>query len=332
MEAGIASLAIDATSTSGGLVAVTTRPSTPLMVVAIVVAVFGWLALRRAMWAAAPNHPAPVGNERPRRARNGWMEPPAVVALLTNGYEIPPTAVTATALDLASRGWIQLADADSEVIVFTRGSGEQGDALRPFEHQVLNHLAAQTFDGVASAATIGSAQHRLSRRWWRRFRRGVVATAREYGLTRARYGPEQLAAPALAAVLSLALVLIAWRAGDDQIAVADSLGPRIVWVLGLIAAVALGAETVRVYFSPVELPTDDGLRRTAKWLGYRVRLLARIPERASVVAPPEHQRALADACVMGVAEHVIEQLPVAPEGDRLAWSDAGGTPHIVRVR
>ena len=35
---------------------------------------------------------------------------------------------------------------------------------------------------------------------------------------------------------------------------------------------------------------------------------------------------------MGVAEHVIEQLSVAAEDDRLAWSDAGGTPHIVRVR
>jgi hypothetical protein len=87
-----------------------------------------------------------------------------------------------------------------------------------------------------------------------------------------------------------------------------------------------------VYRSVAELPTDDGLRRTAKWLGYRTRLLARIPDRANVVAPSEQQRALADACVMGVAEHVIEQLPVAAADDRLAWSDAGGTPHVVRVR
>ncbi len=314
------------------LLAITTRPNTPALALAIGVALLGWLALRRAVWAAAPPRPAPSGDERPKAARNGWMEPPAVVALLTNDYTVPPTAVTATALDLASRGWIQLAYAGDELVVFTRGSGRQGDVLRPFEQQVLNHLAAQTFDGVTSAATLVTAQSRLTRRWRRRFRTGVVATAREYGLTRGRYGPEQLAAPAIAAVLSFALVMVAWRTGDDQIGTADSLAPRLVWIIGLAAAVGLGIDTVRVYRSVAELPTDDGLRRAAKWLGYRARLLARIPERASVVAPPEQQRALADACVMGVAEHVIEQLSVAAEDDRLAWSDAGGTPHIVRVR
>jgi hypothetical protein len=314
------------------VLAITTRPSTPVVAVAIAVAAIGWLALRRAMWSAVPSRPPPVGNERPRQARNGWMEPPAVVALLTNDYTVPPTAVVATALDLASRGWIQLAHVGNEVIVFTRGSGEQGDVLRPFEQQVLNHLAAQTFEGVTSAATLGSAQHRLSRRWWRRFRVGVASVAREYGLTRARYGPEQLAAPALAAVLAFVLVLVAWRTGDAEVSTADSLWPRLLWIIGLAAAVALALETVRVYRSVAELPTDDGLRRSSRWLGYRTRLLAKIPDRASVVAPPAQQRALADACVMGVAEHVIEQVPVAAEDDRRAWSDAGGKPHIVRVR
>lgn len=314
------------------LLAVTNRPNTPALALGIGVALLGWLALRRAMWAAAPSRPSPSGNERPRAARNGWMEPPAVVGLLTNDYVVPPTAVTATMLDLASRGWIQLAHAGGEVVVFTRGNGQQGDVLRPFEQQVLNHLAGQTFDGVTSAATLAAAQHRLNRRWWRRFRRGVVAVAREYGLTRARYGPEQLAAPAVAAGLAFVLVVLALRWGDDTISTADSLGPRLAWIVGLGVVITLAVETVRVYRSVAELPTDDGLRRAAKWLGYRARLLARIPERASVVAPPEQQRALADACVMGVAEHVIEQLSVVAEDERLAWSDAGGTPHIVRVR
>lgn len=314
------------------MLAITTRPNTPFLAAAFGATVLGWLALRRAQWAAAPPRPSPSGDERPRPARNGWMEPPAVVALLTNGYEVPPTAVTATALDLASRGWVQIADAGNEVVVFTRGSGDQGDVLRPFEQQVLNHLTAQTFDGVTSAATLESAQSRLSRRWWRRYRLGVVATAREFGLTRGRYGPEQLALPGVAAVISLAFVVIAWRKGDEQISTADSLGPRGVWIIGLAAAISLAVETMRVYRSVAELPTDDGRRRAAKWLGYRARLLARIPDRASVVAPPQQQRALADACVMGVAEHVIEQLPVAAEDDRWAWSDAGGTPHIVRIR
>ena len=34
---------------------------------------------------------------------------------------------------------------------------------------------------------------------------------------------------------------------------------------------------------------------------------------------------------MGVAEQVHDQLPVAPEDDRYAWSEAGGRPHIIRI-
>ena len=259
------------------------------------------------------------------------MEPPAVVGLLTNDYTVPPTAVTATMLDIASRAWIQLAHASGEVVVFTRGSGQQGDVLRPFEQQVLNHLAGQTFDGVTSAATLATAQHRLTRRWWRRFRRGVVAVAREYGLTRvgmdlSNWSRRQW--PQCSGSCSW------WSPGGrgrhDQHG--RFAGSASAWIVGLAVVISLAVETVRVYRSVAELPTDDGLRRAAKWLGYRARLLARIPEHASVVAPPEQQRALADACVMGVAEHVIEQLSVAAEDERLAWSDAGGTPHMVRVR
>ena len=35
---------------------------------------------------------------------------------------------------------------------------------------------------------------------------------------------------------------------------------------------------------------------------------------------------------MGVATHVLDELPAAPEDPRAAWSEAGGTPHLVRVR
>jgi len=67
-------------------------------------------------------------------------------------------------------------------------------------------------------------------------------------------------------------------------------------------------------------------------MGYRSRLRARIPSHASVLAPPPHQLALAHAVVMGVAEHVQDELPVVAEDPRQAWSEAGGVPHVVRVR
>jgi hypothetical protein len=160
----------------------------------------------------------------------------------------------------------------------------------------------------------------------------VIATARSYGLTTARYGPSQLAGPAASAAVALLMLLIAWRSGETGIAVADSLRPRLLWLIAIAGALGLAADTIRVYRSPCELPTSDGLRRTAKWMGYRRRLRAKIPARATIVAPPEQQRALADASVMGVAEHVLDMLPIVSEDDRKAWSDAGEVPHIVRVR
>jgi hypothetical protein len=35
---------------------------------------------------------------------------------------------------------------------------------------------------------------------------------------------------------------------------------------------------------------------------------------------------------MGVAEHVLDEFPAAPEDHRAAWSEAGKEPHVVRVR
>ena len=321
--------------------AITTRPDTPMLVIAIAVTALGWLALRRAVWAAAPPRPAPAGNERPRAARNGWMEPPAVVGLLTNDYTVPPTAVTATALDLASRGWIQVAYAGNELVVFTRGTGRQGDVLRPFEQQVLNHLAAQTFDGVTSAATLGAAQHRLTRRWWRRFRRGVVAVAREYGLTRGR-GTDRnnwlhrrwprysrscsSSSPGGRATTRSAPPIRSVRVSS--------------WIVGLAVVVALAVETVRVYLSVAELPTDDGLRRTAKWLGYRVRLLARIPDRASVVAAAGAaagaRRCVCDGCRRARRRAVVGRRRGPTVGVERRWRNAPhrprALPHTTGVR
>jgi hypothetical protein len=35
---------------------------------------------------------------------------------------------------------------------------------------------------------------------------------------------------------------------------------------------------------------------------------------------------------MGLAAHLGDELPVTAEDPRLAWSEAGGAPHVVRVR
>ena len=315
---------------SGALVAFFHRPTTSLLVIAFVAAVAGWGWHVRCAWATRPEHEPPTGDQRPHPVDDHELEPPAVVALLTNGYDAPNTAVTATALDLAARGWIRLTTVDGELAIVTRGSARAGDSLLPFEQQVLNHIASRAFNDVISAGTLAVSQHRLDRRWWLRFRRAVAAHAQGIGLSVRRYTPVEIAPVAALTAVGLISWWLAGR-GGDEIAIADSWPSRSAWLaaLGLLAALAW-ATAMRVLGS-AQRPTELGRQRTSAWMGYRTRLRDRIPAHANVLAPPPQQLALAHACVMGVAAQVLDQLPAAPEDHRTAWSEAGGTPHVVRV-
>ncbi len=101
--------------------AILDRPSNGMLTTAIVFCIIGWLCHVYFYWAKRPDLLEPVGTKRPDPLDDGRIEPPAVVALLTNSYDVPRSAVTATALDLAARGWIRLTTADGELIVVTRG-------------------------------------------------------------------------------------------------------------------------------------------------------------------------------------------------------------------
>lgn len=311
--------------------AILDRPSNGALTFAVVVAGLGWALHAYLYWAKRPSMPEPIGTKRPDPIDGNSLEPPAVVALLTNEYDVPRTAVTATALDLAARGWIRLTTVDGELVVVTRGAGQQGDSLRPYEQQVLNHLAARAFNDVTSAGTLAASHHRLDRRWWVRFRSAVAAHAQELGLSRRRYTAVEILPPAACAAIGVIALWMAVRGGGDA-SIADSWRSRTLWfiVLGLVGL--LGWRTFERAVGSAQTPTDVGVDRTARWMGHRRRLRERIPEHASVLAAPSQQIALAHGAVMGVSEHVLDQLPAAPEDHRRAWSEAGGVPHVVTVR
>lgn len=315
----------------GALVGFFHRPTTSTLVIAVLAAIAGWAWHIRSEWATRPSSPAGSGDQRPAPIDGLPLETPAVVALLTNGYVAPNTAVTATALDLAARGWIRLTTVDGELAVVTRGNAGAGDSLLPYEQQVLNHLTSRAFNDVVSAGTLAVSQQRLDRRWWLRFRRSVAAHASSMGLSDTRYTPIEIAPAAVLAGIGL---LAAWFAGrgGEEIAIADSWLSRAVWIATILALLALGWVTAMRASGSAQRPTDLGSERTAAWMGHRRRLRERIPADAGVLAPAPQQLALAHACVMGVATQVLDQLPAAPEDHRAAWSEAGGTPHVVRVR
>ena len=261
------------------------------------------------------------------------LESPAIASLLTNGFVVGPPAAVATLLDLVSRGWLRIEHAEQEVVLLTDRRGKEGDVLTRYEQQVLNHihqLTTGTLSGV-SGAGVEIAGLRLSRRWWRRFTAAVVDDARRQGLSRRRWGVVVMALP----LLTLALTTMVWwssvRSGADD-AVEDSLLPRALGALVGVAMAAVLWRLIRRARSLAQRPTGEGLRRAAHWVSLRAWMEPRGFEGASSGTANNATRALAYAAALGLAERACDELPVVPEDDRLAWSNATGEWHVVRVR
>ena len=72
--------------------------------------------------------------------------------------------------------------------------------------------------------------------------------------------------------------------------------------------------------------------RAEHWLCVRAWMEPRGFEGASAGAANSTSRALAYAAALGLAERAADELPIVPEDDRLAWSNATGEWHVVRVR
>jgi hypothetical protein len=260
-------------------------------------------------------------------------ESPAVTSLLTNGFVVTPNAAVATLLDLVARGWLRIEQADHEVVVLTDRRGREGDALKGYEQQVLNHihkLTAGTLTGV-SGAGIEIAGLRLSRRWWRRFTRSVVADAHRQQLAKRRWHVAAIGPPAVTCVLS---ALLWWRAvrSGDEVAVVDSLGARGVGVAVGLAVLVVALRVLKLIRSHAQRPTAHGLVRAEHWMCVRAWMEPRGFEGTSAVAANSSSRALAYAAALGLAERAADELPIVPEDDRLAWSNATGEWHVVRVR
>lgn len=283
------------------------------------------------MWAALATRPPRLVATSPTPELG--EEPPAIASLLTNGFAVGPPAAVATLLDLVARGWLRIEHAEQEVIVLTDRRGREGDVLASYEQQVLNHihkLTAGTLSGV-SGAGVEIAGLRLSRRWWRRFTAAVTTDARRAGLTTRRWNAVAVAMP----VLTLALAALSWwssvRTGDTD-AVADTLLPRAIAALVGIGIVAAAWRALRRARSHAQKPTALGRGRAAHWMSLRAWMEPRGFEGASSGTANNASRALAYAAGLGLAERAADELPIVPEDDRLAWSNATGEWHVVRVR
>jgi hypothetical protein len=287
-----------------------------------------WLVFRRTHDRLMP--PRPDAEERAGALRS---DTPAVVNLLTNDATVTAAGFRATMIDLAARGWLRILPPEDDLEELARvrpaATAYQGDALRPHERLVLQHVMARFTTDRAVPARYLAVDIRAG--WWKRFSSLVIDDAVQAGLIRRRWAARDLIVPAVLWAAGALCWLLARSTGDDQVAVIDSVGVRIA---GWSLAVALVAGVVRVaqlQLRPPHTHTDDGVAATRRWLAIRQRLAATGFADLAPSAIETGDRRLAYATAMCLADGAAVELPLAREDHYRAWSAVGGRARLVRV-
>jgi hypothetical protein len=259
---------------------------------------------------------------------------PAVVNLLTNDVTVTAAGFRATMIDLAARGWLRILPPEDDLEELARvrpaATAYQGDALRPHERLVLQHVMSRFTTDRAIPARYLAVDIRGG--WWRRFSGLVVDEAVQAGLIRRRWAPTDLLVPAGFWAAGFLFWLLARGTGDDNVAVIDSVGVRIAgWTLAalLVAGVICVA---RLGLRPSYTHTDEGVEATRRWLAVRARLAESGFADLAPSAAEIGDRRLAYATAMCLADGAAVELPLAREDHHRAWSTVGGRARLVRVR
>lgn len=288
-------------------------------------AVFAYLRHR-----LAPPLPQPAPSTGALRA-----ESPAVVNMLTNDASVTAAALRATVIDLAGRGWLRILapDHDSDELARVRPAARAyvGDALRPYEYLVLQFVISRFTGDRPIPARFLAVDTRGS--WWRRFAALVADDARQAGLIERRWSRRDVIVPGALVALAALCCAVAWSNGDTNVAVVDSAFTRIVSGMVVVALVGLAAELLRLcVLRPDWTHTIRGLGAAERWLAVRQRLDdAGFADRAPSTIELGDRR-LAYATAMCLADKALEELPMAREDPRRAWSTVGGRTRLVRVR
>ncbi|GII78998.1 hypothetical protein Sru01_39800 [Sphaerisporangium rufum] len=252
-------------------------------------------------------------------------ESPALVDLITGGWRLCEEATSATLLDLAARGVVQIEEVGPELsLVRLPGGHRERPPLTAYEKLVLDHVTSLATGGVVATGALAEGSRHLGR-WWSSFRRKVIAEARAAGLSRSRWSRWQaIFLTAAAAVPGIAIGVAVAATADDG----DKGGGFGAAVIGMAMLTALMDR-----FNG-ERGTAEGARVAGHWLGVRAHLAAtgRFPEQPAA-AVTIWGRHLAYAAALGLARRAVAGLPVSvPADDGRAWSDHGGMWHVVNVR
>ncbi len=288
-----------------------------------------WLVFLRTRDRLMPPRPHADGRAGALRA-----DTPAVVNLLTNDAHVTAAGFRATMIDLAARGWLRILPPEDDLEELARvrpaATAYQGDALRPHERLVLQHVMARFTTDRAIPARYLAVDIRGP--WWKRFSSLVVDDAVQAGLVRRRWTARDLVVPAALWAGGALCWLLARSTADDQVAVIDSVGVRIAGWAVAAALIAGVVEIVRIQLRPTFTHTDDGIAATRRWLAVRERLAESGFGDLAPSAGETGDRRLAYATAMCLADGAAVELPLAREDHHRAWSAVGGRARLVRVK
>ncbi|MEV6982207.1 hypothetical protein AB0M95_13235 [Sphaerisporangium sp. NPDC051017] len=276
-----------------------------------------WLLLL-AMFALATRSPDVTPGPPTSELRE---ESPALVDLITGNWRLCDEAVAATLLDLAARGAVEIEEVGPELsLVRLR---EPKTPLRPYEKLVHDHVRSLATDGVVATGALAEGARNLGR-WWKSFRKKVIAEARERGLSRLRWNRSQVVVLTAAAAVPAILFGAAVAATAEKDGFGAGLGAAIV---------SMGLLSMLMDRLNGERGTAEGARVAGYWMGVREHLAAgRGFAEQPAAAVTIWGRHLAYAAALGLAGRAVNSLPVGrPADDRRAWSDYGGMWHVVNV-
>ena len=287
-------------------------------------AVGGWFALYGALLLIT----RPRGVRAEPATQDLGPEPPAVVSLVGNGWDLTEDAAEATLLDLGARGGLEFpqpAADPAHTTVHLLQSNPSG--LASHERRVFDRVAAVAVGGIVPLTALTFRDPKQAQSWWKALRGEIIDDARSRGLSRRRLSPTHVgiltAGAAIAAtVVALAVAHQAFR-GDGE----DPLGSVLAAAFVTFAVLtAVGGRNVG------ERDTPAGREAAGRWLGVRAWLRA---HEAFAELPPSAvavwDRYLGYGAALGTTRVASAVIDLGMGSRRRVWSSYGGTWHRVRV-
>jgi len=263
-------------------------------------------------------------------------EPPAVVSLLVNRWEITEDAAESTLLDLAARHILEFrqpANDPMQTTIHVRDANPSG--LNAYEQRVFDRVSLLAKGGVVPLTALTFRDAKQAGMWARRLTVEVIADARSHGLSRRRFGPRLVSLlTAAATVAAIGIALAAAYAFDRRTGGTSMSGSTVLWI-GVVSFSVLTSIAGRPHG---ERDTPAGRDVAARWLGVRAWLrgheaFADLPPAAVTV----WDRYLSYGAAVGATRVSSAVIDLGMGNRRSVWSSytgPGATPswHRVRVR